>query len=183
MNKILIMCEGPNEKKIMDLLIENDCLVFPKERLLGRTSFFARQISKSARVCAELNMCPEKVDIYRVGDCQSDKIHVPLDYKEKIVEIRKYCTKPELEILLILSEGLDDEYEKVKSSMRAKTFAKGNIKCGKKRYDNSTKFYEEYYGKNINALIWVIKEYKRVKGKSHDKSELCLADLLKPTNL
>ena len=90
----------------------------------------------------------------------------------------KYCTKPELEILLILSEGLLDAYEKVKSKVKPKDFAKQYIKLGRKRYDNSTAFYREYYGNNVELLIKAIEEYKRVRG-SHAKDELFLADLLK----
>ena len=179
MNKILIMCEGPNEKKIMDILLANDCLIFSNDNLLGLTPFFARQISSSGQVKAELNQCPDKVDIYRVGDCQNEKLAIPRDYWDKVGEIRKYCTKPELEMLLIISEGLNDEFEKVKSTTRAKMFAKMHIKLGKKKYDNSTRFYEDYFGNNVDGLVSAIKEYKRIKGRSHDKSELCLADLIK----
>ncbi len=180
MNKILIMCEGPNEKKIMDILLDNNCLVFSHDDLLGRIPFFARQLSSSARVKAELNQYPDKVDIYRAGDCQNENLAIPRDYRDKIGEIRKYCTKPELEMLLIISEGLNGEFEKVKSNLRAKMFAKTYIRLGKKKYDNSTRFYEDYYGKNVAGLVYSIKEYKRIKGRSHNKSELCLADLIDP---
>ena len=30
MKRLLVMCEGPNEKKIMDILLENGCLKFVK---------------------------------------------------------------------------------------------------------------------------------------------------------
>ena len=35
-------------------------------------------------------------------------------------------------MLLIISEDLADEYEKVKSKTKPKTFEKANIRCGKK---------------------------------------------------
>ena len=89
----------------------------------------------------------------------------------------KYCTKPELEILLIISEGLYDQYEKVKSKMKPKDFAKQNIKLGKKRYNNSTQFYRDYYGNNVDSLVSAIIVYRRKKG-THKKDELYLADLL-----
>ena len=34
MNKILVLCEGPNEKKIIDLLLEHDKLLFNQEDLI-----------------------------------------------------------------------------------------------------------------------------------------------------
>lgn len=73
MNKILIMCEGPNEKKIIDILLENGCL----------------------------------------------------------------------------------------------------------KYDNSTKFFMDYFGKNVQLLVDAIKEYQKIRGKTHGKDENCLKELLK----
>ncbi len=179
MNRILIMCEDPNEKKIIDILLDNGCLKFSQDDLLGLTAFHARQITSSGQVRAELNMYPGTVDIYRIGDKQSDKLTIPRDYKDKINEIKKYCTKPELEMLLIIAEGLDKEYEKVEPTMTPKEFAKANIKFGKKKYDNSTQFYQDYFGNNVKLLIDTIKKYQKMKGKSHGKEEFCLGDLLR----
>ena len=179
MNKLLVMCEGPNEKKIMDILLENDCLVFNEDDLLGWNVYHARQISKSAQVRTELNIYAGEVEVLRVGDKQTDKLVIPKDYKNKIVKVDKYCTKPELEILLIISEGLLKEYDKVKSKVSPKDFAKKNIKCGKKAYDNSTKFFADYYGNNVKLLVDSIKKYQKLRGKTHNKDDLCLAMLLK----
>ena len=115
--KILIMCEGANEKEIMDILLENDCLIFTEDDLIGLTPYHARQIKTSAQVRMELNIYPGKVKILRVGDKQSDILKIPAEYKDKIISVEKYCTKPELEMLLIIAEGLVSEYEKVKSGV------------------------------------------------------------------
>jgi hypothetical protein len=114
----------------------------------------------------------------RVGDAQTDRLIIPTDFKEKISDVVKYCTLPEIEMLLIISEGLSKEYEKVKSSLKPKTFAKEHIWCNRKRYDNSSQFYIDYYGSNCDKLIGSIREYKRIRG-SHKKDELYLADILK----
>ena len=119
------------------------------------------------------------VKVYRVGDKQSDKLSIPKDLKGIISSenIFKYCTKPELEILLILNEGLEKEYEKIKSSQSPKIFAKKNIRYNGKNYDQSSKFLEEYYG-NVKNLIANIKKYKTYK-RQHSRNELYLADILK----
>lgn len=179
MTKLLVMCEGPNEKKIMDILLENDCLTFSEDDLLGLNIYHARQISKSAQVRTELNIYPGDVKVLRIGDKQSDKLVIPKDYRAKIKIIDKYCTKPELEILLIIAEGLLNDYEKVKSKVSPKEYAKEHIKNGKKAYDNSTKFFEDYFGDDIKLLVDTIKKYKKLRGKTHDKDEMCLADLLR----
>lgn len=177
--KRLIMCEGPNELEIMRILLEHDKLVFGEENLLGLTPFHAGQILSSAQVRTELNMYPGKdVVVMRVGDVQNEVLRIPADYIEKIQRVERYCTKPELEMLLIISEGLIADYEKLKSSVSPKAFAKMHIKCGRRRYDNSTRFYREYYGSRPEVLVRAIKQYKKLK-RAHKKDELYLADLLK----
>lgn len=176
--KRLIMCEGPNELEIVRILLRYDKLIFGEDDLIGLTPFHARQISNNAQVRTELNIYPgNDVLVMRIGDVQNERLTIPGDYREKITGIEKYCTKPELEMLLIIAEGLTKEYEKTKSSVTPKDFAKQHIRLGKKRYDNATRFFEDYFGKRPDALIEAIREYKRTK--KHKKGELYLADLLK----
>ncbi len=175
--RVLIMCEGPNELEIVRILLKNDLLKYSEDDLLGLTPYHARQISTSGQVRTELNIYPGEVEVLRIGDKQSDELRIPKDYANKIVSVKKYCTKPELEILLILAEGLLDEYNKVKSKMRPKEFAKAHISYNGKRYDNSSGFYREYFGNNPQKLVNALTEYKRVSG-SHKKDELYLTDLI-----
>lgn len=177
--KRLIMCEGPNEMEIIRILLVNDRLIFGEDDLIGLTPFHARQITSNAMVRTELNLYPgNDVLIMRIGDKQNEKLKIPAEYTEKIADIEKYCTKPELEILLIIAEGLLSEYEKSKSSITPKGFAKMHIRCGRKKYNNSTSFYREYFGNNPDLLVKSILEYRR-KHPAHKKDELYLADLLR----
>lgn len=116
--KLLIMCEGPNELKIINILLENQKLKFTSDDLLGLVPYHARQIKSSAAVKAALNLYPDEVHVLRIGDGQNEKLEIPSAYKDKITLVEKYCTKPELEMLLIISEDLADEYEKVKSKTK-----------------------------------------------------------------
>ena len=43
MEKLLIMCEGPNEKEIIKILLENDLLKFTENDLLGLTPYHANK--------------------------------------------------------------------------------------------------------------------------------------------
>ena len=59
--KYLIMCEGPNEREIINILLENDLLKFTEDDLLGLTPYHAGQIASSGQVKAELNIYPGEV--------------------------------------------------------------------------------------------------------------------------
>lgn len=178
--RILLMCESKNEEAILNILLDNDLLVFKRDELIGLKPYAIRQLSHPT-IKTELKHFGSPVKIYRVGDKQNDKLVVPNDLKKIISrnEIYKYCTKPEFEILLILNEDLEKEYEKVKSKISPKSFAKKNIKINGRKYDQSTDFIRLYYGgNNVLNLIKNIKKYKAYK-KHHQKDELYLADILK----
>lgn len=175
--KYLIMCEGPNELEIIKILLRHECLKLTEDDLLGLVPYHARQIRSSGMVQTALNMYSGEVMVLRIGDKLNEKLQIPEEYREKIIGVEKYCTKPELEMLLIISEGLVKEFEKVKSKEKAKTFAKKHIKCGRRPYKNDTSFYTEYYDQNPELLVQSIREYRNIKG-SHAKDEHYLAELL-----
>lgn len=176
--KYLIMCEGPNELEIIRMLLEHDKMLLAEDDLLNLIPYHARQISKSAAVKTALNLYHGEVQILRIGDKLGEELRIPKEYKGQITDVKKYCTKPELEMLLIISENKATEFEKVKSKMSPKRFSKENVVYNGIRYNNSTAFYRDYYGERIELLVDAIKRYKQLKGK-HRKDELYLADLLK----
>lgn len=111
----------------------------------------------------------------------TEKLPVPADYQGRFKGARKFCTKPELEMLLLIAEGKEAEFEKVKAGkrkMKAKDFCKANVVHNHRRYDNSTQFYRDYFGSDIETLVKVIKKYKQSHG-AHKKDEEYLADILK----
>ncbi len=178
--RILLMCEGANEEVLLNILLDNKALNFERDDLIGRRPYLLRQLNNPI-IKIELKHYGLPVKVYRIGDTQNDKLKVPKDLKNIIKEnqIYKYCTKPELEMLFILNENLEKEYEKVKSVETPKSFAKKYIKLNGRKYDQSSQFYNTYYGGNhVDNLIQNIKKYKTYK-KHHQKDELYLADLLK----
>ena len=173
--KTLIMCEGSNELEIIRILLQNHLICYKTDDLLGKTAYHARQISKSPQVLLALRSCSEEVEVLRIGDTMTDRLAIPVEYKARIIKVVKYCTKPELEMLLILAEGMLADYERAQK--RPKLFAKERIKLGRKKYDNSTMFYHEYFYNNPERLVWAIREYKRIK--RHNHGEEFLASLLR----
>ena len=176
--KYLIMCEGPNEKKLIDILLEHNKLIVTPDDLVGREVYHARQIKKSPFVKTQLSMYGGDVEIWRIGDKQTDKLIIPPEFKVQIKKVKKYCTLPELEILLILSEKMYKEYEKTKTKKHPKQFAKENIVFNKNKYKGETKFYEDYYGNDVPKLIRAIQEYKQ-RNHSHNSEQHYLLEILK----
>ena len=178
--KILVMCEGPNEKAVVEMLLDAGRLKFSKDDLVGLNAYHARQLTSSI-IKTNLSIYTGDFEVYRIGDTLTDKLSVPLDYRERIKGIRKFCTKPELEILLLIADGKDAEFEKVKAGKDRKgpkAFCKANVVYNHKRYDNSTQFYLDYFGSDIDSLVTAITKYKQKHG-AHQKDEEYLADLLK----
>ena len=178
--KLLVMCEGPNEKAVVDMLLDAGCLEFSEDDLVGLTVYHARQLTAPV-IKTALSIYTGEFAVYRIGDSMTEKLPVPADYQSRFKGARKFCTKPELEMLLIIAEGKEAEFEKVKAGkhrMKPKDFCKANVVHNRKRYDNSTQFYRDYFGSDIERLVKVIKKYKQSHG-AHKKDEEYLADLLK----
>lgn len=177
--KYLILCEGANERDIIDLLLDNNKLTFKKDDLIGYGPYHARQLNNTIK--SELKHYNKQVNIIRIGDTQKDILDISSDISHIVSKDRiySYCTKPEIEMLLIINENMYDDYNKRKNKIKAKDYAKQNIVYNGWRYDNTCEFYKEYYkGKRINKLVDNIREYKRIKTHKN-KKELYLADLLK----
>ncbi len=169
--KYLILCEGSNEVCIINLLLKYNKLKFKIDDLISLKPFNARQLSNPT-IKSELRIYNKPVQVLRIGDTQRDKFLIPHDINDIVSKDRifKYCTLPELEILIIINEGLYKKY--LKSKETPKVFAKRNVVYNNYRYDQSNEFLEMYYGgKRISMLIQNLKKYKQ--------GELYLADLLK----
>lgn len=171
------MCEGKNEEALVNLLIDNNKLILTREDLIGRKPYNVRQLTHPV-IKTEIKHYNDEIIVYRIGDKQSDEVKVPLDLKDYVSKSRifKFCTKPELEILLIINEGMLKDYNK--SRLTPKQYALKNIKFNGRKYDQSTDFFINYYEKRVNNLVNNISEYKRIK-KKHNKEEHYLCELLK----
>lgn len=112
--KILIMCEGPNELKIVNLLLDNGKLKFTRDDLLDMRPFHARQLT-SPQLKPALDAYHGEIAIYRIVDKMTDSLKIPKELLLSIKSQAKFCTKPELEMLLIIAENKVSEFEKVKA--------------------------------------------------------------------
>lgn len=80
------MCEGPNGKAVVEMLLDAGRLKFSKDDLVGLNVYHARQLTSSI-IKTNLSIYTGDFKVYRIGDTLTDKLSVPLDYKERIKEI------------------------------------------------------------------------------------------------
>ena len=170
------MTEGKCEEALLNLLLERGLLIYNFEDLLYETIFHERQIKQST--VEKINQLPytEKITIIRVGDKLSDKLSIPKEIKNRIIECVKLCIKPEFEILHIINEGKLKEYEKVKSSMKPCEFIHEFLKNYRKTYEYNYDYFNNF---SNPKLIELIKKYSNKRSGTHQTDEKELLDYLK----
>ncbi len=167
---IACICEGGAETAIMDILLDNDKLIFNREqmieeRVLPRTSVkeFERRYLRMAY--------DQKILIFRVIDSRREEFNLSRAYRCQ-VDVINVITAPEIEILIIVSKKKYDEY--CRSGVR-KPSDYCKIVLG---IDNvkSPIFIKNYFS-DASFLIDSIKEYHRVHKQKN--TEASLYDLIK----
>lgn len=176
--KYLILLEGSTEQAFIEVLMDKGMLAINEDDMLDMRPHQKRQVdSYLAALIRQLDP-DDSVRIMKIGDKMTDRLRIPKDIAGKIESQRKYCTKPEFEMLLILAEELTSEFEKVKSKMKPKAFAKANIVYNQKRYANSPDWIRSYFEPWSRAeLVRLLNVYKRYK--RHAQGELYLIQLIR----
>lgn len=170
---VACICEGGAETAIIDMLVDNNLLVFTREQMLNEEVIHCR----SAKVFEQRYLRKEfksKITVLRVLDSHSEGFRLSLAYEHKVDNIINVVTSPEIEMLLILAEDKYEEYMKKSSSMSPSVFCKQVLKMKDKI--KSREFVREYFA-DIDMLVSTIQEYK--KKRILKKGEIYLADLLK----
>lgn len=118
------ICEGAAEAAILDVLLDNDLLIFRREEMLdegvircrdGKT-FEARYLRKGFN---------EKISVIRVLDSRRENFKLSKAYESK-VDVVNVITAPEIEMLIIFNEDKYNEFKK--SSKKPSIFCKENLK-------------------------------------------------------
>lgn len=78
--KLLVICEGPNEKVVVDMLPDARHLEFSEDDLIGLTVYHARQFTAPV-IKTALSIYTGEFKVYRIGDSMTDKLPVPADYQ------------------------------------------------------------------------------------------------------
>lgn len=164
---IACLCEGSMEQAIMEILLENDRLIFTREQLLEEEILRCRSAKNFER--DYLNKTTnEMITVYRILDSSNENFKLSGPYLKRVTVVN-IITAPEIEMLVIHAEGKYDDY--CRKRMKPSDYVKQNLKLGNiKSYEFAKNYFHD-----VDLLVGAIQQYKK---KSANKVGT-LADLLK----
>ena len=168
---IACICEGGAETAIINILLDNNLLIFTRDQLIEEKILSCRRAKDFEQRYLKKSFS-EQISVIRILDSHSENFKLSKPYKNKI-NVINVITAPEIEMLIILNEGKYKEYMKKRNTTKPSEFCKEILP---KRNIKSKEFVYEYFS-NTYILIKAIREYKRVKKMK--TNEKCLSDLLK----
>ena len=162
-----VLCEGSAEEVILHILLDNHLLIFEKEELIEEKVLRCRDARTFER--RYLRKAYEgKITVLRILDSRKERFNLSKEYKDKI-DVVNIITAPEIEMLIIHSEGKYDEFKR--SRKKPSTFCKENLKM---RNVKDPSFLQTYFS-DPNVLLNAIKIHDRKCGKKNERN---LSDLL-----
>lgn len=166
---IACICEGTAERVIINLLLDNNKLVFSREDLLDEDVISCRNAKTFEKQYLRKGFT-EQITVLRILDSRTENFCLSKAYINKI-KVVNVITAPEIEMLIIFNEN---KYTDFKSSgMKPSVYCKVELKY----HDVKSKEFVEKYFKNVDVLIAAIKEYKRVSNVK--RGEITLSDIIK----
>lgn len=176
MKRILLMCEGNDEKAFLEVLLKKKILIFDRDELVYHEIFHARQFRED--LLGRIAALPrnDTIAVYRVGDKLSDRLVIPPSLKQRIVSVTDISTTPEFEILMIIREGLFQKFSKKKSSLKPSAF----YRTVHPDYHKQSEYVFQYFdGMGKEEIYALVKEYVERRGKTTPKGKKTLALLLR----
>lgn len=125
---IAVLVEGKCEKVIMDILLDNELLYFSREEILYEECIITLSIKQFETDHLSISGINEKIDIIRVLDSKNKGYKISKAFKSSISSCIDYVTAREIEVLIIINEGLYDEYLKVKNKEKPSGFIKKKLR-------------------------------------------------------
>lgn len=163
------ICEGAAEAAIIDVLLDNDLLIFRRDEMLDEGVIRCRdgKTFESRYLRKRFN---EMISVIRILDSRRENFKLSKAYESK-VDVINVITAPEIEMLIIFNEDKYNEFKK--SGKKPSVFCKENLKMSSvKSYEFVKKYFE-----NPEILVQAIKIYNEIS--KIRKGEYTLLDLLK----
>ena len=163
------ICEGAAESAVIDILVDNNLLIFSRSEMLDESVIRCR----SARRFEERYLrkgFDSQISVIRVLDSRREEFRLSKAYAHKI-DVINVITALEIEMLIIHNEGAYERFKR--SGKKPSDFCKMDLRMHDvKSYD----FVKGYFC-NPETLVNAIKEYRRTANIPN--GEYTLLDLLK----
>lgn len=163
------ICEGAAEHAIMDILLDHELLIFPREEMIEEEVIRCREGKKFEEKYLRKGF-KDKISVIRILDSRREKFKLSKAYVNK-VDVINVITAPEIEMLIIFNEDKYKEFKK--SGKKPSVFCKENLKMAEvKSYD----FVKGYFS-DSTVLVAAIRKYHEMS--KVPKGEYTLLDLLR----
>ncbi|MCC8013783.1 MAG: hypothetical protein LIO87_01180 [Eubacterium sp.] len=153
-NIIACICEGAAEQTIIEMLLDNDLLIFKRENLIDEKIIRIRKAENFEKIYLRKGF-DEKITILRVIDSRRERFKLSKAYEYK-VDVITVITAPEIEMLVILSEGKYDAFKK--GNTKPSIFCKEALGFS----DVKSPIFLKKYFRDVKSLIKAIEEYHRM---------------------
>ena len=163
------ICEGSAEEAIIDILVDNDLLIFTREEMLEERVLRCRNAKRFEERYLRKGF-DEQISVIRILDSRREEFRLSKAYKRK-VDIINVITAPEIEMLIIHTEGVYNQFKR--SGKKPSEFCKSNLRMHNVKSYN---FVKQYFS-NPQTLVRAIREYRRTA--NIPAGEYSLSDLLR----
>ena len=163
------ICEGAAEAAIIDILVDNELLIFSRSELLDERVIRCRSAKRFEERYLRKGF-DNQISVVRILDSRREEFRLSKAYAHKI-DVINVVTAPEIEMIIIHNEGAYERFKR--SGKKPSDFCKIDLRMHDvKSYD----FVKAYF--NVpEILVKAIKEYRRTANIPN--GEYTLLDLLK----
>lgn len=167
---IACLCEGGAERTIMNLLLDNDMLIFSREQLVEGNVISRIGVKDFERRYLRVDY-GKQIMVLRILDSHSEEFNLSKAYRCQVGVIN-VVTAPEIEMLIIIGEGKYENFQR-SDIQKPSDYCKQVLKMKRVK---SPEFVRDYFS-NLSFLRDCIEEYHRLhKQKNHEAS---LFDLIR----
>ena len=163
------ICEGSAENVIMDILLDNNLLIFTREEMLEEEVIRCRSGKRFEEKYLRKGFS-ERISVIRILDSRRENFKLSKAYEHK-VDVINVITAPEIEMLIIFNEDKYKEFKK--SGKKPSDFCKEDLKMTSVKSYN---FVKDYFA-DPDILLAAIRKYHEIS--KIRKGEYTLLDLLK----
>lgn len=174
---VAVICEGSSEVTVINMLLDGGHLCFGRDQLISEDvlpSTYFRNPQQFVDRYLTMDYAGAKIHVFLIQDRKDVRYKIKSPYLDKIRVITYVVTAPEIEMLIIHSLGLYNQYKKRSSKIKPSVFLAEELGMRSSEI-KSCNYVKEFFADH--DLLTAIREHKK-KAPKLGKGEVFLADLL-----